>query len=145
MDEHASSSSSESANAENPFEGVVETLNLSTTVDLLSLNDGENVPMCFQKLQPLLKQHFQDCKNGSAIVIRLRKEILNIFRRDTLENLSKNLKDIYHFHLHPNAIAFTDVATNRRFQRYYIYFQILSGKIVFVNMSFHLFSQCAIR
>lgn len=119
LDEHSSTSgSSASDSTANPFQGVVETFSISADDQpVLPLYGEEQEPLCYDKLQQLIKSHLAS-EHGTAIVIRLRKEIVNIFRQDSLKNLSINLKDIYHFHLNPNEIGFHDVATNSKFQRY---------------------------
>jgi hypothetical protein len=99
------STTSASASTITPFEGVVETLNLDALDQghMLPLNETEKEPMCFCDMESVIKTHMKTCASGSAIVIRLHEKILKRFQNEIdLQNLSKSLKDIYHFHLNPN-------------------------------------------
>jgi hypothetical protein len=117
---------SASATAEAPFEGIVETLQLSAFTE-----DEENAaglqpwkgglkPMCYFDLEKVLMTHLvEDCVSGSAIVIRLKEKIIREFQNeaDSLEELASNLKDIYHFHLNPNELTFNHLPTRGNFER----------------------------
>ncbi len=104
----------------NAFEGVVETVNITSdrVGEWLPPELGETVPMSHPQVEALVSNHLKQIESGTAIVIRLRQEIAAMFRKDMLINFSKQLKDIYHFHLKPDEVRFGDVANNSAFQRY---------------------------
>jgi hypothetical protein len=98
----------------NPFQGVVEVLDQSEP--MLPFSPDCSMPAYCEEMCNRIKRHFQEYQHGTVVVVKLLPVIVAAFRNDTAEELSKKLKDIYHFHL-KQTVRFQDTANNAKFRQ----------------------------
>ena len=102
------------------FESIVETFSSTDSNELWLPWFDEMLPFqtrCHSEVNNIIVQHLQGVSNGTAIVVRLLPAIVERLRSQTTKDLAIQLKDIYHFHLKPDDVRFSDVANNSKFQR----------------------------
>lgn len=84
------------SNKESVYAGTVRAVDMNQPLQLYSDE------MVFPQMATILQDHFRDLPHGTAFMVKLRPdEIIPKLKKMSECALEKQIKDIFHFHLHP--------------------------------------------